>query len=758
MYSAIETAIADSNPRNTPREERGDMVGGIVRLSFHDAGEFDQTTADALGPDGCVDLTKGDNAGLAAVIADLDGMWAPFCDIISKADFWVLAAKVSVEVTAVMDYEVPFRYGRTTAAECGYDGDRLPAAEGGAEEIERVFVTAMGLTFRDAVALLGAHTLGRLETENSGFEGAWTNNPDTFDNNYFVTMTQSGWDLAVVDDTHTTWVRGDTNPTIFLNADMELAYHVADEVDGLNRCGPVGTGGGRNGDGRCLDNIVVNSHAIEFGNSQAAWLAAFATAFQGMTEVGFSEGDLCDPADAGTCGEPTPNPTTAAPVSEAPTTTAPTTAAPTTAAPTTAAPTTPSPSNSDPTAPPITASPTTDVPTSSAPTPLPTPSPTGTGTECTNTDAMCPLWSTLGYCTGDHDDYMSEHCQLSCQLCLGNEHATPPRNTEPNPTATIPAITTITVASTEIASTVAPTVAPIVATQPPALCHQVECGREGRCGVGADHCALDTVQHPVRCCADTDPNSAGFTGWTNRGGTCPWAESNNYAEGFTACEAAMTFSEAETMCTDAGARLCTQAEVAASCTQGTGCNFDGALVWTSTIGEVTADSLLAADTGFDAAAAADWSFENDDEVDMVTATPTTPNVVDMNLLVEGSSSSSSSSPSSDDSSNAGAVAGGVGVAVMVMALIAVGAVLHYRRRSQLSTTDAKAPAMDDGIESQLAPLGHLSSQSGATDSHAVSESGTEEMSASLRLQSVRRTNPAYINSMIIDAPTAASSS
>ena len=121
-------------------------------------------------------------------------MWAPFCHVISKADFWVLAAKVSVEVTATAgDYEVPFRYGRATAAECGYAGDRLPAAEGGVEEIERVFVAAMGLTFRDAVALLGAHTLGRLETANSGYAGVWTTTPDTFDNNYFVTMTQNGW-------------------------------------------------------------------------------------------------------------------------------------------------------------------------------------------------------------------------------------------------------------------------------------------------------------------------------------------------------------------------------------------------------------------------------------------------------------------------------------------------------------------------------------------------------------------------------------
>ena len=114
----------------------------------------------------------------------------------------------------------------------------------------------------------------------------------------------------MIDATHTTWVRGQT---IFLNADMELAYHVAEEADDLNRCGPVGAGGGRNRNGRCLDNNAVNSDAIEFGNDQDAWLAAFSTAFQRMTEVGFAEGDLCDPADAGTCSAPNPAPTPAEP-------------------------------------------------------------------------------------------------------------------------------------------------------------------------------------------------------------------------------------------------------------------------------------------------------------------------------------------------------------------------------------------------------------------------------------------------------------
>jgi catalase (peroxidase I) len=153
-----------------PNNERGDFVGGAVRLTFHDAGEIDiTTTADDLGVDGCVDLTKPDNNGLAAIIDQLETIRSPYCHLISRADWWVLAGKVAVELRATANgFTVPFRFGRTDVDDCTYGGGRLPSAEGGVEEITRVFVTQMGLTFRDASALLGAHTLGRTVTANSG--------------------------------------------------------------------------------------------------------------------------------------------------------------------------------------------------------------------------------------------------------------------------------------------------------------------------------------------------------------------------------------------------------------------------------------------------------------------------------------------------------------------------------------------------------------------------------------------------------------
>merc|ERR1712185_141181 len=47
------------------------------------------------------------------------------------------------------------------------------------------------------------------------------------------------------------------------------------------------------------------------------------------------------------------------------------------------------------------------------------------------------------------------------------------------------------------------------------------------------------------------------------------------------CHERKTFVEAAAICSDAGARLCTAAELRADCTRGTGCGHDAQLVWSS---------------------------------------------------------------------------------------------------------------------------------------------------------------------------------
>lgn len=293
MYRAIATAITATNSRDTPTSQRGDFSGGILRLAFHDAAEFMQGADDGLGPDGCFDASQADNAGLAPIVADVDVLWLPFCRTISRADFWVLAATVAVETTVTEDttasITLPFRYGRGTNSNCTYDGaTRLPGAEQGESEIQRVLVGNMGLTETDAVALLGAHTLGRSETANSGYDGPWTRRPGEFDNTYFESVVNQGWTRNTLDATHTTWLRGggddngntmNSDATIMLNADMELAFEA---VDSDGRCGGNG-GGGRRG---CDENDSLASITRGFIGNDARFFAAFSAAFGKMTELG----------------------------------------------------------------------------------------------------------------------------------------------------------------------------------------------------------------------------------------------------------------------------------------------------------------------------------------------------------------------------------------------------------------------------------------------------------------------------------------
>jgi hypothetical protein len=59
-----------------------------------------------------------------------------------------------------------FLWGRKKASSCSGSGDRLPKGKS-CQDNQEVFLDRMGLTWRDATALLGAHTVGRGQNEVS---------------------------------------------------------------------------------------------------------------------------------------------------------------------------------------------------------------------------------------------------------------------------------------------------------------------------------------------------------------------------------------------------------------------------------------------------------------------------------------------------------------------------------------------------------------------------------------------------------------
>jgi len=203
VYEKSKSAFIASIPDDV--KGAANLFGKTLRLTWHDAGEVDLEAADTLGPDGCLTYS-GSNAGLidstSVVSLVLEPIWQDVCDKISRADFWMLLGKIVFEHAQYAEknnfttVETAYSYGRKDSTDCSAGIGRLPNPQFPDSEFNRVFVKQMGLTMADAVTLLGAHTLGHVHLENSGYgsttdpsfdptTNAFDQTPDVFDNSYF---------------------------------------------------------------------------------------------------------------------------------------------------------------------------------------------------------------------------------------------------------------------------------------------------------------------------------------------------------------------------------------------------------------------------------------------------------------------------------------------------------------------------------------------------------------------------------------------
>jgi catalase (peroxidase I) len=150
IYKSIKTSF---DAATSDKSALSSIYGVAVRLAFHDAGEVDLNSVDSNGPDGCL-AQVGDSSGLlettSLVTTLIEPMWQQYCDKMSRADFWVLFAKLSLEKSSAYNMSIPFHFGRVDNAVCDTGAGRLPAAGLGLDEFKRVFVNQMGLTLSDA--------------------------------------------------------------------------------------------------------------------------------------------------------------------------------------------------------------------------------------------------------------------------------------------------------------------------------------------------------------------------------------------------------------------------------------------------------------------------------------------------------------------------------------------------------------------------------------------------------------------------------
>ena len=156
-YKTISGSFTSILP--TDQFALADLFGKSVRLVFHDAAEVDLTKpTDTMGPDGCLS-SSSDSAGLveqtSPVLSILEVIWQQNCDKISRADFWVLFAKLVIERTSKTSTtpsgaSIDYQYGRIDKTSCEAGNGRLPNGQNGLNTLQQVFVNQMGLTMDDA--------------------------------------------------------------------------------------------------------------------------------------------------------------------------------------------------------------------------------------------------------------------------------------------------------------------------------------------------------------------------------------------------------------------------------------------------------------------------------------------------------------------------------------------------------------------------------------------------------------------------------
>lgn len=245
-----------------------------------------------MGADGCLLFDSPKNVGLSSIWCDscpLKQLYDTKYSDLSRADFWVASANAVIYLTSVnnaLDLRNAFLWGRETVDVCLGSDDRLPTSAG-CQEVEGVFLQRMGLTWKDAVALLGAHTLGRANAEFSGHHGTWSANDaeaQIFDKSYFEELFGRAWTPRGLGTAKQdwTWISGNPNnpsPKLMLNTDMCLVF----DIDSSKQCCSNTRVFKPNGQSRCDNNSNRQCRMYSRSNSRIEATAAAASYLGGSS-------------------------------------------------------------------------------------------------------------------------------------------------------------------------------------------------------------------------------------------------------------------------------------------------------------------------------------------------------------------------------------------------------------------------------------------------------------------------------------------
>jgi len=229
----VEDFRSDFDVRDTTRNDYRPLLANVVRLAFH------YCVGDS-GCDGCIDMSHPDNAGLELSVDYLEDKSPAWLESgLSKADLYALAAMVAANMAlgnAGWESDLSnFEIGRTDCDATEVTDEVFPDSH---VSPFAFFEDNFGFTARETTVIMGAHTLGRAQLGNSGFQNFWTQNAFDLGNDYYVALERPPWRQRMVPGgSNFQWDQAPPPgrqgaPLMALNADMFLIRNVMPNQDG----------------------------------------------------------------------------------------------------------------------------------------------------------------------------------------------------------------------------------------------------------------------------------------------------------------------------------------------------------------------------------------------------------------------------------------------------------------------------------------------------------------------------------------------
>lgn len=287
----------------------------FLRLGFHMC---------VGGCDGCVDMTNVDNRGLDVPIDAIRSIVNTYSGNLSRADIWALATLISVEEGQKSQDRVSFPFEWFGRSDCSGSSDgksgpaqSLPSPDLTTHQLFEFFRVNFGFTKRETVALMGAHTIGQLNKQNSGFDGplGWAQNNDIVNNAYFKGLvggdtnqnlnripieeliSARNWDRENVNNNNVpgipdrhVWVNTkDGDRTLMTNTDIALVRDFSGQINGVGQVSCAFKG--RNNP--CPHFEETLRIAAEFKWDQNKWLEEFRDVLGKMFLKGYNGNVNC---------------------------------------------------------------------------------------------------------------------------------------------------------------------------------------------------------------------------------------------------------------------------------------------------------------------------------------------------------------------------------------------------------------------------------------------------------------------------------